>query len=95
MNMPGSQVPIDHGTTAGAALHKKRKIPLCEPCRIARNAYEQERNEAIRLQRQEAVESALIRGRVLTRMAKAYPQVYARFMREELEKRKFELDIDA
>lgn len=92
--MPGSQVPIRHGTTAGAALHKKRKIPLCEPCRKARNEYEQERNEAIRCTREQAVESALIRGRVLTRMAKAYPAVYDRMMREELEKRKVERHID-
>ena len=94
MSMPGSQAPIKHGTTAGAALHKKRKIPLCDPCREARNRYEQERNEEARRMREQAVESALIRGRVLTRMAKAYPAVYDRIMREELEKRKVERHID-
>ncbi len=41
----GSQrKPIDHGTFKGARQHRYRKEPLCEPCRLAENAYQNERN---------------------------------------------------
>lgn len=41
----GSQrKPIDHGTFKGARQHRYRKEALCEPCRLAENAYQNERN---------------------------------------------------
>ncbi|HZF92029.1 hypothetical protein [Streptomyces sp.] len=40
----GSQrKPIAHGTYRGARQHRYRKEPLCEPCRLAENAYTKER----------------------------------------------------
>ncbi|MFF2651491.1 hypothetical protein [Streptomyces sp. NPDC058045] len=36
--------PIAHGTFRGARQHRYRKEPLCEPCRLAENAYHNERN---------------------------------------------------
>jgi hypothetical protein len=35
--------PIAHGTYRGARQHRYRKEPLCEPCRLAENAYQNER----------------------------------------------------
>ncbi|KAF2774673.1 hypothetical protein [Streptomyces sp. OM5714] len=35
--------PIAHGTYRGARQHYYRKEPLCEPCRLAHNAYQNER----------------------------------------------------
>lgn len=35
--------PIEHGTFKGACQHRNRKEPLCDPCRLARNAYQNER----------------------------------------------------
>lgn len=41
----GSQrKPIDHGTFKGARQHRYRKEPLCEPCRLEENAYQNDRN---------------------------------------------------
>jgi hypothetical protein len=40
--------PIAHGTFKGARQHRYRKEPLCEPCRLAENAYQNERNRALR-----------------------------------------------
>lgn len=41
----GSQrKPIAHGTFKGARQHRYRKEPLCEPCRLAENSYQNERN---------------------------------------------------
>lgn len=41
----GSQrKPIAHGTFRGARQHRYRKEPLCEPCRLAENDYQNERN---------------------------------------------------
>lgn len=31
--------PINHGTYGGSQQHAKRNIPMCEPCRVARNTY--------------------------------------------------------
>lgn len=90
MSVKDSQIPIKHGTTAGAALHKKRKIPLCDPCRLARNEYELQRNREAQEREDREREEALIKGRVLTRMALAYPQVFERIKREELNKRSLE-----
>lgn len=40
----GSQrKPIAHGTYRGARQHRYRKEPLCEPCRIAENTYQNDR----------------------------------------------------
>lgn len=36
--------PIAHGTFKGACQHRYRQEPLCEPCRLARNAYQQKRS---------------------------------------------------
>lgn len=36
--------PIAHGTYRGSRQHRYRKEPLCEPCRLAENAYQQERD---------------------------------------------------
>ncbi|TLQ43459.1 hypothetical protein [Streptomyces marianii] len=45
----GSQrKPIAHGTYKGARQHRYREEPLCEPCRIAENAYQNERYAARR-----------------------------------------------
>lgn len=33
---------IDHGTRAGAHLHRIRGVPLCEPCKEAERAYQRE-----------------------------------------------------
>lgn len=38
--------PIAHGTFKGARQHRYRQEPLCEPCRLAENAYQNERNAA-------------------------------------------------
>lgn len=35
--------PIAHATYRGARQHRYRKEPLCEPCRLAENAYQNER----------------------------------------------------
>lgn len=35
---------IAHGTFKGARQHRYRKEPLCEPCRLAENAYQNQRN---------------------------------------------------
>lgn len=40
--------PINHGTTGGAAAHFRRKIPLCDECREARNIYQREMTRARR-----------------------------------------------
>jgi len=43
----GSQrKPIAHGTFPGARQHRYRKEALCEPCRLAENAYWNARNAA-------------------------------------------------
>jgi hypothetical protein len=40
----GSQrKPIAHGTYRGARQHRYRKEPLCEQCRLAENAYQNQR----------------------------------------------------
>lgn len=90
MTAKGYQGPIKHGTTAGARAHKVRKIPLCEPCRIARNDYERKRHEAARRRKEAEKEELLIRSRILTRLAQAYPAAYERIRREELRKRYLE-----
>ncbi|MFE9127029.1 hypothetical protein ACFYOF_16690 [Streptomyces sp. NPDC007148] len=36
--------PIAHGEYKGARQHRYRNEPLCEPCRVAENAYQNERN---------------------------------------------------
>lgn len=38
--------PIAHGTYRGARQHYYRKEQLCEPCRLAENAYQQARYAA-------------------------------------------------
>lgn len=35
--------PIAHGTFKGSRQHRYRKEPLCDPCRRAENAYQNER----------------------------------------------------
>ncbi|MFI0530286.1 hypothetical protein ACH3XX_09580 [Streptomyces scabiei] len=40
--------PIAHGTLKGSRQHRYRKEPLCEPCRLAENAYQSERARARR-----------------------------------------------
>lgn len=45
----GSQrKPIAHGTYRGSRQHRYRCEPLCEPCRLAENAHQVERNRARR-----------------------------------------------
>ncbi|WP_202438013.1 hypothetical protein [Streptomyces sp. SID5910] len=40
----GSQLkPIAHGTYKGARQHYYRREPLCEPCRLAQNTYQNEK----------------------------------------------------
>lgn len=39
--------PIKHGTYAGASAHRKRGVPLCEPCKTAERAYKLERKRKI------------------------------------------------
>ena len=48
------RTPIEHGTYRGYSLHRARKVPMCEPCRAANVAYEQERKAR---KRKEAVAS--------------------------------------
>lgn len=38
--------PIAHGTYKGARQHRYRKEPVCELCRLAENAYQNERYAA-------------------------------------------------
>ena len=38
--------PITHGTPGGYELHRRRKVPMCEPCRTAERAYRLERYAA-------------------------------------------------
>ncbi|THA56137.1 hypothetical protein [Streptomyces sp. A1136] len=47
----GHRKPIAHGTYRGAKQHRYRKEPLCERCRLADNAYQQQRYAAQRKER--------------------------------------------
>lgn len=31
--------PPDHGTDAGYQWHRRHKVPVCDPCRMAHNGY--------------------------------------------------------
>lgn len=39
--------PIKHGTYSGALAHRKRGVPLCDPCRTAEREYRKERKRKI------------------------------------------------
>lgn len=40
-NIP--QKPIDHGTPGGYTAHRRRGVPMCEPCREARRVADRKR----------------------------------------------------
>ena len=82
--------PIKHGTEAGYTQHRRTGVPMCAPCRLANNQAALERQQETERRRRQAEEEALVKGRILTRMALAYPAVYERIRQEELRRRSLE-----
>jgi hypothetical protein len=64
---------IKHGTYGGYQAHKLKGIPICEPCRLANNAYQRDYRktnpdrQAVNVARQHA------RDRALRKLARAHP----------------------
>jgi len=64
------------GTYSGAQRHMRRKEPLCDPCREARNAYQSALRKRNPVMIERATRARLIRSRVLTILAQRHPTEY-------------------
>ena len=83
MSTPKKPLTVDderHGTYAGALAHRAQDVPMCEPCRVARNAYMKARRKSGKVS---YPDRAKARARALTRLSHLHADDFRRLYAEE------------
>jgi hypothetical protein len=82
--MTDTLVEIKHGTYAGWNAHKRRGIPMCQPCRDAAAAYKKRWLDAAKGRREKDREFTKAQSRALWRLAAIHPREFRALVADEL-----------